>query len=284
MFNLFKKKKDAEEIEPQGESADGGEAPEKPKKKEVAPTQVSSSASADVIKLSTELDRVKASVESFGEVRKGLTERITGLNEQIGELRAMILDRDRTIQAIELKAVKAADLVESVHPDKLMIELQKEDAKFEALKANLEGNEAIMNRMMEEIKEMRKKLEFFRGVEEIVKLSEEIKKELIDIKKVEASIHIDTDKVQTVYAEIRKKFQEIDLFSDNLKEIKIMLNQDTKDIETLKTKVFGLVTKDELDKLVQKVNRYIEALKEVDKKSSLTKDVTRLKGLLESLK
>jgi len=287
MFNPFKKKKEEKEV---ADEAGAGETPadatqeETPKKKEVDPTHLSNSASADVIKLSTDLDRVKASVESFGEVRKGLTERITGLNEQIGELRAMILDRDRTIQALELKAVKAADLVESVHPDKLMIELQKEDAKFEALKANLEGNEAIMNRMMEELKEMRKKLEFFRGVEEIVKLSEEIKKELVDIKKVEASIHIDTDKVQTIYAEIRKKFQEIDLFSDNLKEVKIMLNQDTKDIENLKNKVFKLATKDELDKLVEKVNRYIEALQEVDKRSSLTKDVTKLKGLLESLK
>jgi len=288
MFNIFKKKKEDETgesdfTENEVENKTPSKSAEvKSKNKESLP--VSPNSNAEIIKLSTDLDRVKASVESFGEVRKGLTERITGLNEQIGELRAMILDRDRTIQALELKAVKAADLVESVHPDKLMIELQKEDAKFEALKANLEGNEAIMNRMMEELKEMRKKIEFFRGVEEIVKLSEEIKKELIDIKKVEASIHIDTDKVQTIYSEIRKKFQEIDLFSDNLKEVKIMLNQDTKDIENLKTKIFGLATKDELDKLVQKVNRYIEALKEVDKKSSLTKDVTKLKGLLESLK
>ncbi|GBE20084.1 hypothetical protein BMS3Abin17_00818 [archaeon BMS3Abin17] len=238
----------------------------------------------DFIKLTTEIDRLKIAVESFGEVRKGLTERITGLSEQIGELRAMILDRDRTIQEIELKSVKAADLVESVHPDKLMIEIQKEDAKFEALKANLEGNEAIMNRIMEELKEVRKKIEFFRGIEEIIKLGEEVKKELVEIKKVEANINIDADKVETIYSELRKKFQDVDLFSGNLQELKINLSQNTKDVDFLKNKVTELADKEELERLVKKVQRYVEALQEINKKSSLSKDVSQLKTMLEGLK
>jgi len=301
-LNIFKKKKEEGEETSEStteeataeESTENENSEEKPEtKKENSPDSVNtptsstssdSASSAEITKLSTEIDRIKASVESFGEVRKGLTERITGLNEQIGELRAMILDRDRTIQEIELKSVKAADLVESVQPDKLMIEIQKEDAKFEALKANLEGNEAIMDRIMEDLKDMRKKLEFFRGIEEVVKLAEEVKKELIEIKKVEASIHINTDKVETIYSELRKKFQEIDLFSDSIQELKVNLEQNSKDVDSMKTKISGLANKDELDRLVQKVNRYIEALQEINKASSLSKDVSKLKNILESLK
>lgn len=285
MWPFKKKNKDAEvpTTPAEGENAESSEEETKAKSA-AAPTEPSGNASADLIKLSTELDKVKASVESFGEVRKGMTERISGLGEQIGELRAMILDRDRTIQEIELKSVKAADLVESVQPDKLMIEIQKEDAKFEALKASLEGNEAILSRVMDELKEMRKKIEFFRGIEEIIKLSEEVRKELIEIKKVEASIHIDTDKVQTIYGELRKKFQEIDIFNDSLQELKATGDQNAKDMEFTKGKIAGLATKDELDRLVQKVQRYIDALHEIDKTSSLTKDIKQLKTILEGLK
>ena len=110
----------------------------------------------NLLKISTELNKVKAIIEGFGEVRSTLNQRISELSERIGELRAMILDRDRTIQELELKAVKAADLVETVQPEKLMIEMQKEDAKFEALKANLEGNEAIMDRVMQELNDKKK--------------------------------------------------------------------------------------------------------------------------------
>ena len=280
MLGLFKKKKDAEVNEETQEDISDSESV----RVEKNPQTTNSSSNIEAIKLSTEIDRIKASIESFGEVRKGLTERITSLSEQIGELRAMIMDRDRTIQELELKAVKAADLVESVQPDKLMIEMQKEDAKFEALKANLEGNEAIMNRIMDELKEMRKKLDFFRGVDEVVKLSQEVRKELIEIKKVEALIHIDTDKVETIYSELRRKFQEIDLFSDNIKELKVNLDQNAKDIDFVKTKILNLAEKNELEKLGQKVQRYIDALNEINKTSSLSKDISQLKTMLEGLK
>jgi len=282
MFNplkILKKKKETPE-----ETQSNEKASEDTEKIQDESTPKTNNSSTDMVKFSTELDRLKASIESFGEVRKGLTERLSGLNEQVGELRAMILDRDRTIQEIELKSVKAADLVESVQPDKLMMELQREDAKFEALKANLEGNEAIMDRIMEELKEMRKKLEFFRGIDEVVKLGEEVRNELIEIKKVEASIHVETDKVETIYSELRKKFQEIDLFNDSLQETKVNLEQNAKDVDFLKTKITGLANKDELDRLVQKVQRYIEALQEINKTSSLTKDVNQLKAILEGVK
>lgn len=289
---LFKKKnKDGEET-PANESGDeaAGDGGEEKKEEKPAEPSISSKinpaddANKQIAKLLPEIDRLKASQESFGEVRKGMTERMTRMSEQIGELRAMILDRDRTIQQVELKAIKAADLVESVHPDKLMIELQKEDAKFEALKANLEGNEAIMDRIMEELKEMRKKLAFFKGLDEVVKLGEEVRSELVEIKKVEASIHADTDKVSTIYGELRKKFQDIDLFKDSLTEMKVTLDQNTKDVEFLKNKVSGLADKSELDKLIQKVQRYIESLSEINKSSSLGRDIAQLKNLLDGVK
>ncbi|MGV8152541.1 MAG: hypothetical protein ACP5OG_05660 [Candidatus Nanoarchaeia archaeon] len=284
MFNIFGKKGKKEEEN--ASSATNSEDDNGEEKKE-ATTSVSESLtgnSADITRLATEIDRLKAGAESFGEVRKAFNERFERITEQIGELRAMIMDRDRIVQTIELKAVKASDLVESIQPEKLSTEIQKQDAKIEALKANLEGNEAMMDRLMEELKEARRKLEFFRGIEEIVKLSEEVKKELIEIKKVEASIHIDTDKNQTIYAEIRKKFQDIDIFKDSLRELQVGSQQSMKDIDFLKGKITGLADKSELDSLVQKVQRYIDSLKEIEKKSSLTQDIEKLKVLMEGIK
>jgi hypothetical protein len=196
----------------------------------------------------------------------------------------MILERDRSIQEIELKAVKAYDLVDSVHPEKIMTEVQRQDAKSEALKANLEGNEAIMDRIMEELKETKKKIDFFRGVEEIIKLSEEVKSELIEIKKVESKISINTDKVETIYSEMRKKFQDVDTFNSDLQEVKVNLQQNMKDINFIKDRISGFVEKEELEKLVAKVQRYIEALKSLEKNSSLTKDIQSLRMILDSLK
>lgn len=289
MFKLFGKKKESEEEKEesqkeQEESESSEDEDDKKSKKRSDKPEKSASSDANLISIGTEIDRLKASIESFGEVRQSMNERMSNMGEQIGELRAMILDRDRTIQEIELKAVKAADLVESVQPDKLMIELQKMDAKFEALKANLEGNESILERVMEELKETRKKLEFFRGVKEIINLSDEVKKELIDIKQVEATINVSADKVDTIYAEIRRKYKDIDVFNDSLQELKVNMEQSLKDVESLKVKIQSFADKDELEKLASRMQRYIEALKEINKKSALSKDLANLKSILDELK
>jgi len=281
MLNFLKKKK-KEEAPATEEKAE--DAPKEKKQEKPLAEAVDSSGNRAVIKLSTEVDRIKASVEAFTEIRKSFTERFTRVSEQIGELRSMILERDKSIQEIELKAIKAADLVESVHPEKIMTMVQKQDAKTEALKANLEGNESIMDRVMEELKEAKKKIQFFRGVEEIVKLSEEVKKELIEIKKIESKIAINTDKVETIYAEMRKKFQIIDEFESKVNEMKVGIDQNTKDAGFLKDKIGGLAEKQEVEKLVNKVQRYIDALKELQKKSSLTKDIEKIQTIIEGLK
>lgn len=271
-MGLFKKKKKTEDEEE--------EKPEK-KKKEV----VSSSSDAKAIgQMSVQIEKLNASVEAFAEVRKSFSERFSRTSEQIGELRAMILDRDKSIQEVELKAVKAHDLVQTVQPEKMMTQIQKGEAKIEALKANLEGNESIMSRVMDELKEVKKKVEFFRGVEEVVKLSEETKKDLIEIKKVQSKIALNTDKVDTIYSELRKKLQNVDVFDSELQELKALSEQNEHDVQFVKDKIIDLASKDELDKLVTKVQRYIDALKDLEKKSSMSKDIDKLKGILEGLK
>jgi chromosome segregation ATPase len=281
MFDFLKKKKDGESSEDSSENPTE-ETPEK--KIEIAPVELSDKASSDVIKLKTEIEKLKAGQEAFKEVRSSFSERFTRTSEQIGELRSMILERDRTIQEVELKAVKSSDLVASVQPEKLMTEVQKQEVRIEALKANLEGNESIMNRIMEELRETRKKIEFFRGVEEIIKLSEEVKAELIEIKKVEGRINTQTDKVQTIYAEMRTRIQDLDAFKTQTMDAKASIEQNAKDIEFVKSKITNLAEKSELDKLVTKLQGYINSLSEIQKKTSFSKDIDQLKIIMEGIK
>ena len=288
MFDFLKKKPKEENTE-----AVEGESTEEPAEESegvaetktvAAEPKVETAEGPSVSQLSVQIEKLNASVESFGEVRKSFSERFSRISEQIGELRSMILERDKTIQQVELKAVKAHDLVDAVQPEKITTQLQKDDAKIEALKANLEGNESIMTRLMDEVKEVRRKVDFFRGVEEVIKLSEEVKKDLTEIKKVESRIALNTDKVETVYAEMKKKFQVLDVFDSTLQETKARSEQGLHDIQFLKDKIIDLASKEDLDKLVNRVQQYITALRELEKKSSMGKDIDRLKAILEGLK
>ena len=282
MFKFLKSKKKEEENQEE-ELEESEVEKEETNQKDSNLSSDSSSAAPSLLKLSTEVDRLKASQEAFQEVRKSFTERFNHISEQIGALRSMILERDRTIQTLELKSVKAIDLVESIKPDKFMMDLERQNVKIEALKANLEGNEAILDQVMEELKETRRKISFFRGIEEIIKLSEEIKKGLIGIKKIEGTINIQTDKVQTIYSEMRKKIQDLDTFNSQLQESKANIEQNSKDLDILKTKIINFAEKEEVDKILEKVQKYSDSLKELQKKTPLSRDIERLKTLLNEI-
>ncbi len=279
MFNFLKKKKGEDAAD-----AAEGESPKESKEKKLVVAPPTGIPNTEIIKLKTEIEKLKAGGEASKEIRNSFSERFTQASEQIGELRSMILEQSRALQEVELKAVKSADMVASVQPEKLMTEVQKQEVKIEAIKANLEGNESVMNRVMEEVSETRKKIKFFRGVEEIIKLSEEVKKELIEIKKVEGLINIQTDKVQSIYAEMRTRIQDLDGFKAETQDFKASIEQNTKDIEFAKNKISNLVEKQELDKLVTKLQGYINSLNELQKKTSFSKDIDQLKVIMDGLK
>jgi len=90
--------------------------------------------------------------------------------------------------------------------------------------------------------------------------------------------------VQTIYSEMRKKLQDLDNFNSTMQELRVSIEQDTKDIGYLKTKISGYAEKAELDKIIEKIKEYSASLKELQKKTPLTRDIERLKDLLEQMK
>src|SRR3989338_11156483 len=89
--------------------------------------------------LEVELTRIKSQLEALNEVRKANAEQFTRVSEQVGELRGAIMDSNKAISVIEVASTRAIDMVNSVQPDKLMIEVRRTDGKTEALRANIEA-------------------------------------------------------------------------------------------------------------------------------------------------
>lgn len=237
-----KKKEESEEDEDSDEEEKEEEEP--------------SSSPASLGQVIADLEKLKAKFTTFYEINKAATERFTRINEQIGELRTMLMERDKDSRMLEAKATQAIDMVESVQPDKLMIEVRKQDAKIEALKANLESNEIIMNNAISELKNIRNKMQAFTGMEQVIKMSEEVKKELMETKKTDVTISRHADKVETIFSEIQKRFSGFEKFGDNLKDLDSSLKDVTSDLDSLKTRTAGFANKKDVEDLLTKFNNF----------------------------
>jgi hypothetical protein len=236
--------------------------------------------------LEVELTKIKSQLEALNEVRKANAEQFTRVSEQVGELRGALMDSNKAISIIEVASTKAIDMVNSVQPDKLMIEVRKVDGKIEALRANIEANESIMKDIMKELKGMRSQMNFYKGVDQIVKLNNEIKQELIDIKKTEGLVGKHADRVETIFVEVEKKFYDFDKFNDVVKELDRAFKRISSDFDKMRVNIEEKADKKEFVKLVDKFSDFekhtTNILKLLDQKSRNT--VTDLNTLFDKLK
>ncbi|MGV8171300.1 MAG: hypothetical protein ACP5OA_01230 [Candidatus Woesearchaeota archaeon] len=267
----FSKKKEPE-IQPQEAAEETGESEEqKP--------AISGNVEA-------EITRMKSSLEALNEVRKANSEQFTRVSEQIGELRGALMDTNKAVGTIEVASTKAIDMVNSVQPDKLMIEVRKIDGKVEALRANIEANETIMKDIMKEMKEIRAQMSFYKGVDQVVKMNNEIKQELIDIKKTEGLIGKHADKVETIFLEVEKKFYDFEKFNEAVKELDRAFKKMSVDFDKMRVGVDEKADKKEFVKMVDKFTDFEKhtsnILKLLDQKSRTT--VTELNNLFDDLK
>ena len=207
-------------------------------------------------KVDIELTRIKAQLESLNEIRKANSERFSRVSEQMGELRGMIMDTNKTMSKIEVSATKAIDLVESVQPEKLMIEIRKQEGKAEALKANIESNEAMMRDLMEELKKIRQQMNFYKGIEQVIKLNEEVKGEILEIKKVEAVIERHADKSESIFLDLEKKYAEFDKFQRTVDEVEKTFHAMQGDFDNIKLQLSNKAEKKEFGSLMDRFTEF----------------------------
>jgi hypothetical protein len=233
-----------------------------------------------------ELTKMKSSLEALNEVRKANSGQFTRISEQIGELRGALMDTNKAVGTIEVASTKAIDMVNSVQPEKLMIEVRKVDGKVEALRANIEANETIMKDIMKEMKEIRSQMSFYKGVDQVVKMNNEIKQELIEIKKTEGLVGKHADKVETIFLEVEKKFYDFEKFNEAVKELDRAFKKVSVDFDKMRVGVDEKADKKEFVKMVSKFTDFEKhtsnILKLLDQKSRTT--VTELNNSFEDLK
>ncbi|PIU72470.1 hypothetical protein COS79_02740 [Candidatus Woesearchaeota archaeon CG06_land_8_20_14_3_00_33_13] len=245
---MFFKKKKKEDEEPEDIEDEADDNP--------TVSQNQGTGDISIGRLTADIEKLKAQFKTFYEMQKSSNERFTMINEQVGELRAMILDRDKDSKLVEAKATQAIDLVETVQPDKLMIELRKIDNKIEMMKPPMETNEIIINNTIAELKEIRTRISAFKGIEEAMKLGEEVKKGWIQNKKIDADIAKHASKVETIYSEMWKQFNELQKISGIISDLDKSIKQVSSEVDSIKVKMTSLSNKKEFESLIVKFETF----------------------------
>ncbi len=229
---------------------------------------------SQVIRLQAQVDTLAAQIQALKEQRAIYDEKFARANESVGELRALMLDAEKDSQEIRVNAEKAVSLIEAVQPDKLLSEVRRVDSKTEELRARNEKNEAVQSQMTDDVKELKSKLIVFGTSEEtLLKLQEEVKRELDEIKKSEAVIQRHSEKVEAIFAEVEKDFANYKRLADQVQTVSDALRELVRDFDSLRVRSEGFATKKEFSDLRAATD---EKIVEADKQLKATEGLKDL--------
>lgn len=213
---------------------------------------------ADPRALQMSIDKMKAQIEALNQLRQINERRFQTISEEIGDLRQRSIQREKELNELRLKSAKAVDLVSEVQPEKLMMEVKKEDVKLTKFKAKQDAIKAYVDNIVEELKDLRSVVSTFRGTESLIKLNEEVGKELRNIKKVQANTEKHSDKVEDIFIKIEKRYGKFLALSEKFNALEKEFNEVMKEAARFKTQSNTLVNKDDLNKLEKTINKSLE--------------------------
>ncbi len=250
-----------------------------------------------VSKIEVQLESLRAQIDALRELRVIMDEKFSRVNEEIGEMRAMLVEEEKEGKEIHARAEAATSLIEAVQPEKLMGEVRKLELKLEQMKNIQERLESIQVKATDEIKEVKSKLTVFKGVDTVVQLNDEVKRELAEIKKTESDIMRHADKVEYIFVDFQKKFVDIQKMFDRVDAMDSTLKDTVKQADQLRVKLSELPPKQEFETIKKDMGTRIKAMDEfiaqlqtiraeikearTKEMNELRKDVTDMMTILE---
>lgn len=213
-------------------------------------------------KISVDVEKLKGQAEANSELRIVNDEKFSRIDEQIGELRSMIIDREKDLGILEVKATKAADLVAEVQPEVLFSEVKKTDIKIESVKGKLESYHELNNTILEELKGLRRVVKTFRGIDDVREMLNDANKDLSSYEKIEGQVESRADKIEDIYNDFLKKFDEFKNFKDQLIDIKEKVKNYENEFNKVKDLDKDILKKSEFNSFSEKIHSFINTLEQ----------------------
>jgi len=156
-----------------------------------SPPEVSSSFSVlsespDAIVM--EFRKLDAKINSIVDWIKQFYERFSPVVNSMGKLRSMAYENEENINKALKDSARAIELASKMDLEKLRLESRKLDMGAEA-------NRQEINRLSEEIRDLNERAQVFVSTEELLKLNEDVKNNLIQIKRIDSEIRERADRI-----------------------------------------------------------------------------------------
>ena len=289
IFELFKKKpqkklirelseEEKEKLKEEKLEKKYGVMKEIPKRKieEVNPEEITgeevSKPEMSLPNLILRIEKIDGKLEILTKFRDEMSERATQLAEEIGELRSMILERERSLDKMKSEFEKVQESVSELEPIKIRKEMERREGKILEVSAKLEKIESMVKQLSEENKKFKDLFSKIKSFENLVDMYYDVSRRVSQIKDVKNYVDRVASKVENIFSELNEKLGELENQKDRIEKLDELTVEMTKMLDEMSAKLTHFVK----DKDLKDLKKTIE--EDVDKMLKSRVPTVRVRG------
>jgi chromosome segregation ATPase len=213
---------------------------------EETPTEEVSEEETKMSDLVLRLEKIDGKLEILDRTRNDVNDRMTQLAEEIGELRTMMMERERTFDKVKSQFDIVKESVTDIRPERLAKKFEKTEKDILESKAKIETLETIIKELAEENRRFRRLMEKIKSFENLVDISYEMERKLSRINEIRNYADVVVAKVENIFSELNEKVSQLESQKEKIEKLDELTIEITKMLDEVSIKMTKFVTEKDL--------------------------------------
>lgn len=192
------------------------------------------------------LEKLNGKMDMVDRSRNDMNDRLTHLAEEIGELRTMMMERERTSDKVKSEFEIVKETVTDLRPERLKKTFEKTERDILENKAHIETIQTLLRALAEESKKVRRLMKRIKSFENLVDISYEMERKIARINEVRNYADIVVAKVENIFSELNEKVSQLENQRRKIDKLDELTIEITKMLDEVSVKMTKFVTEKDL--------------------------------------
>jgi hypothetical protein len=214
-------------------------------------------------------------------------ERMAQMSEEIGELRSMILETERSFGKVEKDFEEIRGVVGDIEPLKVKKGFEKKEQEIMENLVKIEKLENLVKALEKEFQQSREIMEKVKSFDNLVDISKKINEKINKIEDIKKYSDRTAAKVQTIFSEITDKVNELQGQKEKIGKLDELTTEITQMLDEMSIKMKNAVDRKDLKEFKAEFEEEIQKLgtskEKIDEVSKLIKE-TNVDDKLDKMK
>ncbi|RLI99204.1 MAG: hypothetical protein DRP06_03990 [Candidatus Aenigmatarchaeota archaeon] len=186
-----------------------------------------------------DIEKLQGKLEVVTELKNQLSETTRTFSEEIGELRTMILDREKGFSKMEFGFEKINEIVKDIEPQAITRNLEKKEQRILGVEIKIEKLETFSKEIIKQTLMVREVMDKVKSFENLVGVADKVKKYLKQSEETKNYTDRIAGKIETMFEDVNTKVLDMDEKATELEKMDSLLKEMVPTVDKLQISVAG---------------------------------------------